>query len=47
MDLKDKVAVIAGGSGAIGAASARRLAQAAQIVVGYNSKSDQGAATCS
>ena len=28
MDLKDKVAVIAGGSGAIGAASARRLAQA-------------------
>lgn len=48
MDLKDKVAVIAGGSGAIGAASARRLAQAgARIVVGYNSKSDQGAATCS
>ena len=42
MDLKDKVAVIAGGSGAIGAASARRLAQAgARIVVGYNSKSEQ------
>ena len=28
MHLKDKVAVIAGGSGAIGAASAMRLAQA-------------------
>ena len=39
MDLKDKVAVITGGSGAIGAASAQRLAQAgARIVVGYNSK---------
>jgi 3-oxoacyl-[acyl-carrier protein] reductase len=45
MDLKDKVAVIAGGSGAIGAASARRLAQAgARIVVGYNSKSEQAQA---
>jgi 3-oxoacyl-[acyl-carrier protein] reductase len=42
MDLKDKVAVITGGSGAIGAASAQRLARAgAKIVVGYNSKPDQ------
>ena len=39
MVLKDKVAVITGGSGAIGAASAHRLAEAgAKIVVGYNSK---------
>jgi 3-oxoacyl-[acyl-carrier protein] reductase len=45
MDLQDKVAVITGGSGAIGAASAKRLAQAgAKIVVGYNSKPDQAAA---
>ena len=45
MDLKDKVAVITGGIGAIGAASARRLAQAgARIVVGYNSKSEQAQA---
>jgi 3-oxoacyl-[acyl-carrier protein] reductase len=45
MDLKDKVAVIAGGSGAIGAASAQRLAQGgAKIVVGYNSKPDRAAA---
>jgi 3-oxoacyl-[acyl-carrier protein] reductase len=37
MDLKDKVAVITGGSGAIGTASAQRMAQAgAKIVVGYN-----------
>lgn len=42
MDLQDKVAVITGGSGAIGAASALRMAQAgAKIVVGYNSKPDQ------
>ncbi len=42
MDLKDKVAVIAGGSGAIGSASAQRLAQAgARILVGYNSKPEQ------
>ncbi len=42
MDLKDKVAVIAGGSGAIGSASAQRLAQAgAKILVGYNSKPEQ------
>lgn len=42
MDLKGKVAVITGGSGAIGAASAHRLAQAgAKIVVGYNSKPEQ------
>lgn len=39
MDLKNKVAVITGASGAIGAACAHRLAQAgARIVVGYNSK---------
>jgi 3-oxoacyl-[acyl-carrier protein] reductase len=39
MDLKDKVAVITGASGAIGAACAHRMAQAgAKIVVGYNSK---------
>ena len=38
MDLKDKVAVIAGGSGAIGSAAAHRLARAgARVVVGYNS----------
>jgi 3-oxoacyl-[acyl-carrier protein] reductase len=42
MDLKDKVAVIAGGSGAIGAASANRLAKAgAKIVVGYNTNREQ------
>ncbi|HBK09485.1 MAG TPA: short-chain dehydrogenase [Acetobacteraceae bacterium] len=37
--MKDKVAVITGASGAIGAACAHRMAQAgAKIVVGYNSK---------
>jgi 3-oxoacyl-[acyl-carrier protein] reductase len=42
MDLEGKVAVIAGGSGAIGAASAQRLAQGgARIVIGYNSRRDQ------
>jgi 3-oxoacyl-[acyl-carrier protein] reductase len=42
MDLKDKVAVVAGGSGAIGAASANRLAKAgAKIVVGYNANREQ------
>jgi 3-oxoacyl-[acyl-carrier protein] reductase len=42
VDLRDKIAVITGGSGAIGAASARRLAQAgAKVVVGYNSKPEQ------
>jgi 3-oxoacyl-[acyl-carrier protein] reductase len=42
MDLKDKVTVIAGGSGAIGAATAQRLAAAgAKVVVGYNSKSER------
>lgn len=45
MDLKDKVAVITGGSGAIGAASALRMAAAgAKIVIGYNSKPDQAEA---
>ena len=45
MDLKDKVAVITGGSGAIGAATAKRLAEAgARIVVGYNSNPDQAEA---
>ena len=42
MDLKDKVAVIAGGSGAIGSASALRLAASgARIVIGYNSRPEQ------
>ena len=42
MDLKDKVAVVTGASGAIGSAVAHRLAQAgARIVVGYNSKPEQ------
>ena len=42
MDLKDKVAVIAGASGAIGSASAQRMAQAgAKIVVGYNTRPEQ------
>ena len=42
MDLTDKVAVITGGSGAIGSASARRMAQAgAKIVIGYNSRPEQ------
>jgi len=45
MELKDKVAVIAGGSGAIGSASARCLAEGgAKIVIGYNSKPEQAAA---
>ena len=42
MDLQDKVAVITGGSGAIGAATAQRLAAGgAKIVIGYNSKLEQ------
>jgi len=42
MNLKDKVAVIAGGSGAIGSASAKRLAQAgAKVIIGYNSKPER------
>jgi 3-oxoacyl-[acyl-carrier protein] reductase len=45
MDLKDKVAVITGASGAIGSATAQRMAQAgARIVVGYNTNPDQAAA---
>ena len=41
MHLKDKVAAITGGSGAIGAATAKRLAEAgARIVAGYNSNPD-------
>ncbi len=45
MDLKNKVAVITGASGAIGAAAAQRLAQAgAKIVVGYNSQPDKAGA---
>ena len=44
MDLQDKVAVITGASGAIGAATAQRLAAAgAKIVVGYNSNPEQAA----
>jgi 3-oxoacyl-[acyl-carrier protein] reductase len=42
MDLNGKVAVVTGGSGAIGAATAHRLAQAgAKIVIGYNSRPEQ------
>jgi 3-oxoacyl-[acyl-carrier protein] reductase len=45
MDLKGKVAVIAGGSGAIGAATAKRFADSgARVVIGYNSKPGQAAA---
>ena len=45
MDLKDKVAVIAGGSGAIGAATAKRMAEAgARVVIGYNSNPGQAEA---
>jgi 3-oxoacyl-[acyl-carrier protein] reductase len=45
MDLTGKVAVVTGGSGAIGAATARRLAAGgARIVIGYNSKPEQAAA---
>jgi 3-oxoacyl-[acyl-carrier protein] reductase len=42
MNLRDKVAVVTGASGGIGAATARRLADAgARVVVGYNGKSAQ------
>ncbi|WP_428488379.1 SDR family NAD(P)-dependent oxidoreductase [Rhodopila sp.] len=45
MDLQGKVAVVTGGSGAIGSATARRLAQAgARVVVGYNSRPQQAEA---
>jgi 3-oxoacyl-[acyl-carrier protein] reductase len=45
MDLKGKVAVVTGGSGAIGAATCRRLAQAgASVVVGYNSRAQEAEA---
>ena len=40
MNLKDKVAVVTGASGGIGAAISRRLAEAgARFIVGYNGKS--------
>jgi 3-oxoacyl-[acyl-carrier protein] reductase len=39
MDLKNKVAVVTGGSGGIGSAVAQRLAEAgARVIVGYNSQ---------
>ncbi len=42
MDMNEKVAVVTGGSGAIGAATAVRLAQAgAKVVVGYNNNAAQ------
>ncbi len=42
MNLKDKVAVITGASGAIGAATARLLARdGARVIVGYNSKPEE------
>jgi 3-oxoacyl-[acyl-carrier protein] reductase len=44
MELKDKVAVITGASGAIGAATARRMAQAgAKVIAGYNSNAAEAA----
>jgi 3-oxoacyl-[acyl-carrier protein] reductase len=44
MNLKDKVAVVTGASGGIGAATAHRLAEAgARVVVGYNGKSAEAA----
>ena len=44
-DLTGRVAVIAGGSGGIGAAAARRLAEAgAVLVIGYNAGQDRAAA---
>lgn len=48
MNLRGKVAVVTGGSGAIGSATARRLAEAdAKVVVGYNSKPGQAEAVAS
>jgi 3-oxoacyl-[acyl-carrier protein] reductase len=45
MNLQGKVAVVTGASGAIGAATAHRLAEAgAKVIVGYNSKPDQAEA---
>jgi 3-oxoacyl-[acyl-carrier protein] reductase len=45
MNLADKVAVITGGSGALGSATALRLAQAgAKLVVGYNSQPERAEA---
>jgi len=45
MELPGKVAVVAGASGAIGSATAHRLAEAgAKVIVGYNSKPERAEA---
>ena len=44
MNLKDKVAVVTGATGGIGAATARRLAEAGtRVIVGYNNNSAEAA----
>jgi len=44
MNLRDKVAVVTGGSGGIGAATVHRLAEAgARVIVGYNGRAAEAA----
>jgi 3-oxoacyl-[acyl-carrier protein] reductase len=44
MDLNDKVAVVTGANGGIGALISHRIAEAgARVVVGYNSKAAEAA----